>query len=67
MDLGVGCKWPRKIYADWAIRVTFNQLGRERFEAPEILFDPTRIGSEDPGVHQVGVLSESYCSGTDRF
>jgi len=33
------------------------RLGRERFEAPEILFDPTRIGSEDPGVHQIIVDS----------
>lgn len=28
-------------------------LGAERFRAPEILFTPDLIGSEDPGLHQV--------------
>ena len=29
------------------------QLGTERFRAPEILFQPERVGLEYPGVHQV--------------
>jgi len=32
---------------------TDDQLGSERFLAPEILFNPELIGQEDPGVHQV--------------
>lgn len=31
------------------------QLGPERFRAPEILFDPERIGLEYQGVHQIVV------------
>lgn len=31
------------------------KLGEERFRAPEILFDPERIGLEYPGVHQIVV------------
>ncbi|KAF2429391.1 Actin/actin-like protein [Tothia fuscella] len=31
------------------------RLGPERFRAPEILFDPERIGLEYPGVHQIVV------------
>ena len=29
------------------------QLGPERFQAPEVLFDPSIIGDESPGVHAV--------------
>lgn len=32
-----------------------NQIGPERFRAPEILFDPEIIGLEYPGVHQIVV------------
>ena len=28
-------------------------LGAERFRAPEVLFDPSLVGSEDGGVHKV--------------
>lgn len=31
------------------------QIGAERFRAPEILFDPEIIGLEYPGVHQIVV------------
>lgn len=34
-----------------------DQLGTERFLAPEILFNPEIIGQEHPGVHQVSALS----------
>lgn len=34
-----------------------NQLGPERFRAPEILFNPELVGLEDAGVHQVVVDS----------
>lgn len=33
------------------------QLGSERYWAPEILFNPELIGSEDPGVPQVRRIS----------
>jgi centractin len=33
------------------------QLGSERYWAPEILFNPELIGSEDPGVPQVRLIS----------
>lgn len=33
----------------------FKQIGRERFRAPEILFDPEIIGLEYPGIHQIVV------------
>lgn len=32
-----------------------SQLGSERYWAPEILFNPELIGSEDPGVPQVSL------------
>lgn len=35
--------------------LTVPQLGPERFRAPEILFDPERIGLEYQGVHQIVV------------
>jgi centractin len=38
-----------------AVRLTIPQLGAERFRAPEILFDPERIGLEYQGVHQIVV------------
>jgi len=34
-----------------------NQLGVERFLAPEILFNPELVGQEYPGVHQIIVDS----------
>lgn len=34
-----------------------NQLGMERFKAPEILFNPEQVGLEYAGVHQVIVDS----------
>lgn len=37
------------------IRLTREQIGTERFRAPEILFDPEIIGLEYPGVHQIVV------------
>lgn len=35
--------------------LTNEQIGAERFRAPEILFDPEIIGLEYPGVHQIVV------------
>lgn len=35
--------------------LTMQQIGPERFRAPELLFDPEIIGLEYPGVHQIVV------------
>ena len=35
--------------------LTADQIGAERFRAPEILFDPEIIGLEYPGIHQIVV------------
>lgn len=32
---------------------TDDELGDERFRAPEVLFKPDLLGLEDPGAHQV--------------
>lgn len=42
--------------------LTFTQVGRARFRAPELLFHPVLIGEESEGIHQVSL---SYCE--DRY
>ena len=42
---------------NWNVLIDNQQLGPERFRAPEILFNPELIGLEDAGVHQVVVDS----------
>jgi centractin len=44
-------------YDGFPIDMRHDQLGPERFRAPEILFNPEIIGLEDAGVHQVVVDS----------
>jgi len=46
-----------KRYDEFPIDMRRDQLGPERFRAPEILFNPEIIGLEDAGVHQVVVDS----------
>lgn len=50
-NCGAGCS----IVSSWLIGSGF-QLGSERYWAPEILFNPELIGSEDPGVPQVSMI-----------
>ena len=38
------------------------QIGAERFRAPELLFDPTLIGLEFPGIHQVRLSLSLFLS-----